>query len=633
MESEGGASAIVSVDARLAVSGAPLVTVGKNATGIQTMNFPSGSGAGSSQNITCIFPEAVVIDSRFRVNGTLKLAVTVSCPASSCVIAVGQAIRFGDQIAPRANPLHKGWSVAQLTTGNVDSTWSPMWAQVVDHFADDATSQQFRQHASRTPVFKSSQDAYGSVNDAMAGFANSVAMHPGNGNARMMFLSSTGAPASGVVGSETTYAFAGTGATGIFKYNAAQNALVCSTAQASTANVITLTFYVSIIASEVLNFGGCDFGPLRSAQKAGFARIQRANLSFTYDNNSDRVIQLRDGSFGTSGTPWTWTSAYISGTGQTAFSMDIITLLPAMNVELPATVYHPSYKILPTNPATGTAVLNPWNSNGRTILNPWTTTLTASPMTLSRVPTHIIIYVRRAQGVYKPGEAMWTMPITRVELQYANQTLLSNASQEWLYEESVRSGLCNKSWAEFSGFLQASASGNALAAGGLLPSSGGIVALRPGHSFPLPAESTPGSLYQSTISATVTFFNQTQTDETPELVMLFLDAIQIASDKGFAREFAPMLDPATIASSEPTGIEHPHMVGGGMAAFHARARSQLGTAQDDSVRPNAKFMAQAMPYLQRSGGSMGYGVGGAQGGAQGGMALGGKRARIVSAMQ
>ena len=223
------------------------------------------------------------------------------------------------------------------------------------------------------------------------------------------------------------------------------------------------------------------------------------------------------------------------------------------------------------------------------------------------------------------------MPITKVELQYANQTLLSNASTEWLYEETVRSGVSNKSWAEFSGFVQASASGGAFASAGLLPSSGGIVALRPGHSFPLPAEATPGSLYQTTISATVTFFNQTQTDELPELVMVFVDAIQIAADKGFAREFAPMLDPATIAASEPTGIEHPHLVGGGMSAFHCRARSQMGTAQDESVRPNAKFMSQAMPYLQKTGGGvMGYGVGGVAGG--GGGAVGGKRARIIGAM-
>lgn len=632
MEAEGGAAAIVSVDARLAVSGAPLVTVGKNATGIQTMNFPSGSGSGASQNITCIFPEAVVIDSRFRVNGTLKIKVSMTIPANGAGanLPVGTAIRFGDQIAPRANCLHKGWSVAQLTTGNVDSTWSPMWAQVVDHFTDDATSQQFRQHASRTAMFKDNQAGYGSVNDVMAGLANSVAMHPGNGSAKMMFLDASGNP----LADGATLSMAG--GVGVWTYSASQNALVNTTANVQVNAVQTLSFYVGITASEVLNFGGCDFGPLRSAQKAGFARIQRANLSFTYDNDAARVLCLRDGSLGQDPTPafaTIWSATYLPGIGQSAFSMDVTTLLPAMNVELPATVYHPSFKILPTNPATGNTATPPWTTNGGNILAPFTQQLIASPMTLSRVPTHIILYVRPAQGIYASTEAMWTMPITGVELQYANQTLLSNASPEWLYEETIRSGVSNKSWAEFSGFIQASASGNALAVGGLIPSSGGIIALRPGHSFPLPAESTPGSLYQTTISAKVTYFNQTATPVTAELVMIFVDAIQIAADKGFAREFAPMLDPATIAAAEPTGIEHPHLVGGGMDAFHCRGRSQMGTAQDESVRPNAKFMSQAMPYLQKTGGSMGYGTSGSGVGGSGAASLGSKRARIIGAVE
>lgn len=571
----GGASAIVSIDPRLAVSGVPLVTVLKNATGIQTMNFPSGSGAGSSQNITCIFPEAVVVDPRIRLRGSLRIQVELKIPNN---VAAENTIRFGDQIAPRAYPLHKGWSVANLTMGNVDNVWSPLWGQVVDYFADDATSQQFRPGASRSPIYADVQAGYGGANDAMVGLGNSTAMRPGNATSDIFFCD----PTTGV---ELSDGGAGiTASSGTWVYRKSDNSLRCS---AASSGPFTLTFAVCVQSSELLMFGGCDFGPVRSHRKAGFARIQRANLSFTYDSDPAKVLMVRSGSFGMPGCPANGVNTstnfysvltYLPSVGQSGFSLDVTTLMPAMNVELPATVYHPSFKVLPTNPVTLNSTIGVYNGGANNYSNPFTAQLVAAPMTLSRVPEYIIIYARKAQGNYRADESQWTLPIQRLELQYANATLLTSASKEWLFEESVRSGLSNKSWPEYNGFIQQCASGYGVStAAGLCASSGGFVVLRPGISFPLPAEATAGSLYQTTISATATIINQTgYTSITPELVMIFIDSVQIASDKGFAREFAPMLEPATIAMAEPTGVEHPHMVGGGLPGFGTRAESIMG---------------------------------------------------------
>jgi hypothetical protein len=133
--------------------------------------------------------------------------------------------------------------------------------------------------------------------------------------------------------------------------------------------------------------------------------------------------------------------------------------------------------------------------------------------TLPNIPDLMMIYARPT-SYPDPSNADWTLPITRISLNFDNFSgLLANHRAYQLYKMSVDNGL-NMDWSQWSGQVNAELSGAAdtgLAGtlGGAVGSAGGALVLRPGRDFALQAGQAPGLVGNFTVQFDLTVQNNT----------------------------------------------------------------------------------------------------------------------------
>jgi hypothetical protein len=604
--------ALVELDPRLSIADSPVVMIGKNPTGIQTTRF-SSNGSASSQVIQATVPDSVVINSRMRLYGSLRFTYnfTVTGTGAQTVTA---ALSPGDAISCRAYPLHAGLTAGSLQLGNAETSWNQLWYPAIARLADDDDSRETRSCASRSDVFANAQDGWALPIDPYGNAVNTQFRCPGNAaTTRIYFVNAAGGEL--VPGNAASVYYPTGGGAGGPSLQLGADGVLRAVAGSGFTGGQTIAVTIAVDSAEPLLFGGCTFGGVRNAVRAGIARVQRLALTLAYDANAARVLVTRAGANNPSTCNWNCTgiSYATGGIAFANFALELEILTPALGVNLPITAYTPSYRVNASNPVQGIANLAtnmqmvPTGASGATQM------IVAQPIQLARIPSHIVIYVRPAGGVYSAvgNEGLWNFSIASLTLQIANQTCLAGWTQQQLYEETVRSGFFNLTWQEFCGQANVGTVGRR-------PTTGSFICLRPGISFPLPADACAGAFYQTTFSATATVYNtnsamsatqsfpSTATPTTwtlaPEMVICTVDPTIVACERGLAKEIAPTLAPAEIAASVPNAVEAPHLLGGSFADHLGKAWGLVKKYGPGLVKP---ALEAAAPHLAKYGRKLG----------------------------
>jgi hypothetical protein len=209
-------------------------------------------------------------------------------------------------------------------------------------------------------------------------------------------------------------------------------------------------------------------------------------------------------------------------------------------------------------------------------------------ITLPNIPDLLLVFVKPPQYA-ESYDGDWSLPITSISLNFDNFSgLLSNATQEQLYQMSVNNGV-DMDWSEWSGFstVQASHSGStqtpSTSRGGLVGLVGGPLVLRPGRDFALQTGQAPGLVGNFTLQFNITVQNFTGTSQTPNIYTIPISSGFFETIKGSSRIIKGVLTEQDILSapehSPSSELERPIGAGrmGMTAAKFALDATRRGT--------------------------------------------------------
>ena len=223
-------------------------------------------------------------------------------------------------------------------------------------------------------------------------------------------------------------------------------------------------------------------------------------------------------------------------------------LTPALDIPLPPKSIVP-YMEFPRYIATPQTAVAPSKS-----LFSASTSLVSQTITLPNIPDLLLVFVKPAQYA-ESYDGDWSLPITSISLNFDNFSgLLSNATQEQLYQMSVNNGV-DMDWSEWSGFstVQASHSGStqtpSTSHGGLVGLVGGPLVLRPGRDFALQTGQAPGLVGNFTLQFNITVQNFTGTSQTPNIYTIPISSGFFETIKGSSRIIKGVLTEQDILSA------------------------------------------------------------------------------------
>ena len=185
------------------------------------------------------------------------------------------------------------------------------------------------------------------------------------------------------------------------------------------------------------------------------------------------------------------------------------------------------------------------------------TSLVSQTITLPNIPDLLLIYVKPA-AYSSSTQGDWSLPITSISVNFDNFSgLLSNATQEQLYQMSVKNGV-DMDWSEWSGYsvVSESHSGSASTAGatgtargGLVGLVGGPLVLRPGRDFALQTGQAPGLVGNFTLQFNLTVQNFTGSAQTPNIYTIPISSGFFETIKGSSRIIKGVLTEQDILSA------------------------------------------------------------------------------------
>jgi len=223
-------------------------------------------------------------------------------------------------------------------------------------------------------------------------------------------------------------------------------------------------------------------------------------------------------------------------------------LTPALDIPLPPKNIVP-YMEFPRYIATPQTAVAPSTS-----LFSAGTSLVSQTITLPNIPDLLLVYVKPA--TYSSStQGDWSLPITGISLNFDNFSgLLSNATQEQLYQMSVKNGV-DMDWSEWSGYsvVTGSHSGatstTATSRGGLVGLVGGPLVLKPGRDFALQTGQAPGLVGNFTLQFNLTVQNFTGSSQTPNIYTIPISSGFFETIKGSSRIIKGVLTEQDILSA------------------------------------------------------------------------------------
>lgn len=270
--------------------------------------------------------------------------------------------------------------------------------------------------------------------------------------------------------------------------------------------------------------------------------------------------------------------------------LNVLQLTPSYSLPLPPKSIIPTYRVVsyPTNTAT-------------TIAPGATATQAATTITLPNMPSLIVIAVRPtlASGNPDPTDAVyadWYLPISNVSIILENNaSLLTTLIPEQLHDISVKNGLKMD-------FLSWNGQARSANTGGVIPTVGGFLVLRPGPDLKLAEGLAPGLTGNYTLNVIVTYKNTSTITVQPSITILTLESGYCVSSEGQSKSVWGVLTQADVLGAAQadftTREQMKHLVGGG---FLDTLSSAFGKAKDifNFVRPGlsaAKDLIGLIPH-------------------------------------
>jgi hypothetical protein len=210
-------------------------------------------------------------------------------------------------------------------------------------------------------------------------------------------------------------------------------------------------------------------------------------------------------------------------------------------------------------------------------------------ITLPNIPDLLLIYVKPGSSTLPSTAGDFTLPITNISLNFDNFSgLLSNATQEQLYQMSVMNGL-DMDWSEWSGLGSVPISGTAAAPiGGQVGLCGGPLVLRPGRDFALSTGQAPGLVGNFTLQFNLQVQNFVATC-TPNIYTVPISSGFFETIKGSSRIVKGVLTEQDILGAPPSAPseELARHVGGAMGG---RVGGRVGGRMGGRKQSMAAYM-------------------------------------------
>ena len=219
-------------------------------------------------------------------------------------------------------------------------------------------------------------------------------------------------------------------------------------------------------------------------------------------------------------------------------------------------------------------------------------TLPSQNFVLPCIPDLIYIYARPANYLNTEGD--YHFPITNFSLNFDNFSgLMSSYTQQELYQMSVSNGLDMDYglWSGRARLVNAGATGSSVVA-----TVGGGLLIKPGKDFALSAEQAPGLLSNINIQFQVGIENTTRSSAVPVLYMITINSGFFESSKGQSRILRGILNGADVLSAPfmATNASVQRIVGGGIFSSLGNI---LSKAKDiySATKPAISCIKEALP--------------------------------------
>jgi hypothetical protein len=588
----------------------PVYAVQKGALSVTNAPFNAIAATSSQHTYNIYVPsENVFVDRALEWSSTVALSFQVAVTGA---IAAGDSIVVpGRDFALAAFPLN---SLCSTMSATINDTTAVINTQDVLYqvlrLADQKRNRLMRTCPTMLDKYQSYDDAFGTLNNPIAGYEGSSAYDevPNGAFQQLIFTSPTGA----ALGTASP-AFAGA------NYDAVNGIPVYNAAAAAGP----YTIYIQWRSTEKLVLSPFVFAD-QHEMDTGLFGINNIQLIMNMNSSPARVIR----STGRAGRAIS-AVAYPSSNVFTNSRINVTFLTPSLDVPLPPKSVVP-YMEFPR-----------YLSNPVTVAAGTSQQLQSQTITLPQIPDLLIIYARPTS--YSATEGDWVFPVqtsrtndvSPISINFDNFSgLLSSVTSQQLYFMSVKNGL-EQDWNSWSG-LGHTASGSypTRQQGQIIPLVGGALVLKPGQDITLQSGQAPSLVGNFTLQFNLTVTNPTLADRDAQLVVITVNSGFFESIRGSSRIIKGVLSEQDIISAPlaPMGAPQLDRLVGGFS-FSSLA-NVLSKAKDfyERSKPAISALKGALPEdgvmgkVKGALGAVGYGAAG--GAVSGGAMSGGRRHKM-----
>lgn len=245
-------------------------------------------------------------------------------------------------------------------------------------------------------------------------------------------------------------------------------------------------------------------------------------------------------------------------------------------------------------------------------------------ITLPQIPDLLIIYAKPAQGyTYSgvggasfgapvaglvgqpdPNQADYMLPIRGISVNFDNFAgLLSAHTQQQLYKMSVHNGL-DQDWMAWTGSAWAGVSlAGALGNGGLIPTVGGMLVLKPGRDIVLQAGQAPSLVGNFVLQFNLSLDNNSSEQLSPQIYVITANSGFFETIKGSSRVIKGVLTEQDIISAPvaPGGTSGALRRAVGGSVFSSMGNALSGLKSHFSGAPHSKMEEPAVKKGRGSG--------------------------------
>jgi hypothetical protein len=230
-------------------------------------------------------------------------------------------------------------------------------------------------------------------------------------------------------------------------------------------------------------------------------------------------------------------------------------------------------------------------------------------ITTTCIPEYIIVTVGKNKSQLKSTDSDSYYTINAVNGVYCEKVILNTLNQFQLWQLARRAG-SHQTYEQWAGrmFLRGQA-GIGGGASGIVGTTGSMLILKPGDSFPLPANLSAGSIYTSQLNLDLTVtpnyssaqWTSKANSENPEITVCFLYPAYMATSNGNSTYSVGLLGSADIANAikqvesgeKVYSSEYVHMVGGASAMNNFKSVMKYGAPLLKDMLKNSMASAVA----------------------------------------